>query len=132
VTNVGLLDDLATFLGNTGLSSPALYLAIFTWSAVLLSSFIDNVPFTVLMIPVCVSVAGQLGVSPLPFCFGMLVGTGIGGNLTPVGATANVIACSILERRGFKIRLRSYTAIALPFTFFSVLAVHLLIQFMWL
>ena len=132
VNNIGLLNDFSDWLGSTGLSSPTVYLAIFVWVSVLLSSFIDNVPYTVLMIPVCAGVAQTLGVSPFPFYFGMLVGTGIGGNLTPVGATANVLACGMLEKRGYKIELGKYMAIALPYSLSAVLIAHILIQLVWL
>ena len=132
VNNIGLLRDFSDWLGSTGLDSPAVYLAIFVWVSVLLSSFIDNVPYTILMIPVCAGVAQTLGVSPFPFYFGMLIGTGIGGNLTPVGATANVLACGMLEKRGYRIELGKYMAIALPYSLSAVLIVHILIQLVWL
>jgi len=132
VEKVGLLKDFAGWLGSTGLKSPTIYLLIFVWLSVALSSFIDNVPYTVLMIPVCTSLAQTLGVSPFPFYFGMLVGTGIGGNITPVGATANVLACGMLEKRGYKIELGKYMAISIPFSVVAVLVVHILLQFFWL
>jgi Na+/H+ antiporter NhaD/arsenite permease-like protein len=81
---------------------------------------------------VCTEVANALGVSPFPFYFGMLVGTGIGGNLTPVGATANVLACGILEKRGYKIEFGKYAAIAWPFTIAAVLTAYILIAIFWL
>jgi len=115
VEKVGLLKDFADWMASTGLKSPAAYLAIFIWVSVLLSSFIDNVPYTVLMIPVCSYVATNLGVNPFVFYFGMLVGCGIGGNITPVGATANVLACGMLEKRGCKIELGKYMAMSVPF-----------------
>jgi len=132
VEKVGLLEDFAGWLGSTGLKSPTVYLLIFVWLSVALSSFIDNVPYTVLMIPVCTSLAQTLGVSPFPFYFGMLVGTGIGGNITPVGATANVLACGMLEKRGYGIDLRKFMAISIPFSVVAVLVVHILLQFLWL
>jgi Na+/H+ antiporter NhaD/arsenite permease-like protein len=132
VEEVGLLEDFAVWLGHIGIISPAIYLAIFVWISVLLSSFIDNIPFTILMIPVCASVAEILGVSPFPFYFGMLVGTGIGGNLTPVGAAANVLACGMLEKRGYKVKLGEYIKIALPYSLSTVLFVHILLQLLWL
>ena len=131
VNDTGLLKDFATWLGNTGIKSPAIYLAIFVWVSVALSSFIDNVPYTMIMIPVCTNVAQTLGVNPFPFYFAMLVGTGMGGNLTPVGATANVLACGMLEQRGYEINLGKYMAIAVPFSIAAVLCVHLLLQFVW-
>jgi Na+/H+ antiporter NhaD/arsenite permease-like protein len=132
VDNIGLLKDFTAWLGNTGISSPTIYLAIFVWISVMLSSFIDNVPFTVLMLPVCAGVAQTLGISPYPFYFGMLVGTGIGGNLTPVGATANVLACGMLEKRGYKVQFSKYLGIAMPFSISAVLVIHILLQLVWL
>ena len=132
VADIGLLKDFAAWLVHTEMTSPTVYLAIFVWISVLLSSFIDNVPFTVLMIPVCAGVAQTLGVNPFPFYFGMLVGTGIGGNLTPVGATANVLAGGMLEKRGYKVQLGKYLRIAAPFSMSAVLVVHILLQLLWL
>ena len=132
VADIGLLKDFAAWLVRTEMAGPTVYLAIFVWISVLLSSFIDNVPFTVLMIPVCAGVAQTLGVNPFPFYFGMLVGTGIGGNLTPVGATANVLACGMLEKRGYKVRFGQYFRIAVPFSMSAVLVVHILLQLLWL
>ena len=84
------------------------------------------------MLPICANTAALLGVDPFPFYFGMLVGTGIGGNLTPVGAAPNVMACGILEKMGHKISLGKYLAVAAPLSISAVLAVHLLLQWIWL
>lgn len=132
VEHVGLLRDFVAWLGGTGLTSPTLALLIVTWLSVALSSFIDNVPYTVLMIPVCNLLAESLGMSPWPLYFGMLVGTGIGGNITPVGATANVLACGMLEKRGYRIDLAAYLKISVPFSVAAVLVVHVLLQLFWL
>ncbi|MBI3325672.1 MAG: hypothetical protein HYZ81_03075 [Nitrospinae bacterium] len=132
VEGVGLLKDFADWLGGTGLRSPTVYLLILIWMSVGLSAFIDNVPYTVLMIPVCEYVAQSLGISPWPLYFGMLVGTGIGGNLTPVGATANVLACGMLEQRGYSIKLGQYMKLSVPFSVAAVLAAHILLQWIWL
>lgn len=132
IEHVGLLTDFSTWLGGLGLKSTFIYLTIFTWLSVIISAFVDNVPFTVLMIPVCAGVANALNTSPWPFYFGMLIGTGIGGNLTPVGATANVLACGILEKKGYKIEIGKYWKIALPFSLSAVLAVYILVALVWL
>lgn len=132
VEGVGLLRDFADWLSGTGLRSPTVYLLILTWMSVVLSAFIDNVPYTILMIPVCSYLAESLGISPWPLYFGMLVGTGIGGNITPVGATANVLACGMLEKRGYRIDLGRYLKISIPFSVAAVLAAHVLLQLIWL
>jgi len=132
VDRVGLLKNLADGMKSLGVGNPALSLAIVTWISVAFSSFIDNVPYTVLMIPVCRHMAESLGISPFPLLFGMLIGTGFGGNVTPVGAAANVFAVGILEKHGHRIRLRDYLKISIPTTLASVLAAHLLLHLIWL
>jgi Na+/H+ antiporter NhaD/arsenite permease-like protein len=76
--------------------------------------------------------AQSIGVNPFLLYFGMLVGTGIGGNITPVGATANVLACGMLEKRGYKIRLGEYLKISIPFSCVAVLVVQILLILVWM
>jgi Na+/H+ antiporter NhaD/arsenite permease-like protein len=131
VNQVGLLKDFSNLMINLGLTNPLVVFVIITWLSVALSSFIDNVPYTVLMLPVCSYMAQALGVSPFYFYFGMLVGTGIGGNITPVGATANVLACGMLEKRGYKIDLGKFMKISIPFSCAAVLTAMILIHIFW-
>jgi Na+/H+ antiporter NhaD/arsenite permease-like protein len=128
----GLLTDFVNGVGGLGITSPAIMLAIVIWVSVAASSFMDNVPYTVLMIPVCNQLAAIIGISPFPLLFGMLIGTGIGGNITPVGATANVFAVGMLEKRGYKVKFRDYVKISLPFSIIAVLVCHILLQLLWL
>ncbi len=133
VNHVGLLRDLADGLIRLGVSSPALALFFLVWLSVALSSFIDNVPFTILMIPVCTHMAASIGMgSAFPLLYGMLVGTGLGGNLTPVGATANVFACGALEKEGYKVRLREFLKIGALLSLTAVAVAHVLLQLLWL
>lgn len=128
----GVLKDFTEFLVKAGFTSPSMMLGLFTWISVAASSFMDNVPYTVLMIPVCIHQANLIGMSQWPLLYGMLVGTGIGGNITPVGATANVFACGILERHGHKINLKEYLKIGLPFSVSAVATVHILLKIFWM
>lgn len=133
VNNVGLLTDLANGIVKLGVNSPTLALVFLTWISVALSSFVDNVPFTMLMIPVCTHMATAIGMAnPFPLLFGMLVGTGLGGNLTPVGATANVFACGALEKAGHKVRLGEFMKIGALFSISAVATAHILLQLLWL
>jgi Na+/H+ antiporter NhaD/arsenite permease-like protein len=92
----------------------------------------DNVPYTILMIPVCKSLAASIGIAAWPLLYGMIIGTGIGGNITPVGATANVFACGVLEKHGYKVNLIEYMKISVPFSVAAVLTAHILIQIIWI
>lgn len=129
---VGILNDFANVIGVFGMNNPAITLFVVTWVSVALSAFIDNVPYTVLMIPVCTSLAASMGVSAFPFLFGMVIGTGIGGNITPIGATTNVFACGMLEKRGYKIKIKEYMKISVPASIAAVLVSYLLLQLFWM
>jgi len=129
---VGILGDFAGAIGALSFNNPVITLIVVTWLSVALSAFIDNVPYTVLMIPVCTGLAASMGVSPFPFLFGMIIGTGIGGNITPVGATANVFACGMLEKRGCKVKLKEYMKISVPAGDAAVLVAYLLLQLTWM
>lgn len=130
---VGILDDFAGLLGGLSLGNPFIALITLVWLSVGFSSFMDNVPYTVLMIPVCKSLSSSMGSAYMfPFLYGMIVGTGVGGNLTPVGATANVFACGMLEKHGYRIGLREYLKISVPMTVVSVLVAQLLLHMLWM
>jgi Na+/H+ antiporter NhaD/arsenite permease-like protein len=127
----GLLGRLAELIGASGLRTPAALTAFFVWISVAASAVVDNVPYTILMIPVVRMVAAQVGTSALPLLYGMVVGTGSGGNITPVGATANVFACGILEKQGCTVRTVDFMKLSVPFTLIAVAAIHLLIWLVW-
>lgn len=128
----GLLKDFAALVIRFGIDNPSAMLAFLIWVSVALSSFMDNVPYTILMIPVCQNLAASFGIEAWPFLFGMLIGTGIGGNITPVGATANVFACGILEKHDSKVQLGRYLKLSIPFSVAAVAVAHLLLQVIWM
>jgi Na+/H+ antiporter NhaD/arsenite permease-like protein len=128
----GLLKDFADLVVWAGIDNPTAMLAFLVWISVALSSFMDNVPYTILMIPVCQNLAASFGIEAWAFLYGMLIGTGIGGNITPVGATANVFACGILEKHGVKVPVSRYLKTSIPFSVAAVAAAHLLLQLIWM
>lgn len=99
---------LVAFIGLTGLS-------------VLLSAFMDNVPYIIAMIPVALKVAASLGVPPQPLLFGLFIGTCLGGNITPVGSAANVVTMGLLRRNRLPGRPGDFVKLGLPFTLAAVL-----------
>ena len=99
--------------------------------SVLLSAFIDNVPFLAAMLPVAVSMSNKLGINPALFLFGLLIGTSLGGNITPIGASANIVACGLLKKEGYEVKFSHFVKIGLPFTLAAVSAAYLLVWFIW-
>jgi len=131
LTKVGIIEDLANlfirFVGNNRLLA---YLAV-VWGSVFFSAFVDNVPYVLAMLPVVRSLALGMGMNPYILYFGLLIGASIGGNITPIGASANVVACGILKRNNNNVDFLQFMRIGLPFTFFAVLASSTFIWLVW-
>ena len=131
LTYVGVIDDIARFITSFTKGNKFLAYTIIVWLSVLLSAFVDNIPYIVAMIPVAKLVAASLGVSPELFLFGMLIGTSLGGNITPICASANVVAVGLLRKRDYQVKFSDFVRIGLPFTLAAVSAAYLFFWFVW-
>jgi len=131
LTYTGVIDDVAKFI--TGITKGNKFLAytIIVWLSVFLSAFIDNIPYTVAMIPVAKLVAFSLGASPELFLFGLLIGTSLGGNITPIGASANVVSVGLLRKNHYHVKFGDFFKIGFPFTIAAVSAAYLFLWFIW-
>ena len=74
----GIVDDVANFIIKHTQGNQFIAFTIIIWLSVILSAFIDNIPYTIAMIPVAKLVAQSLGVGPELFLFGLLIGTSLG------------------------------------------------------
>jgi Na+/H+ antiporter NhaD/arsenite permease-like protein len=72
---------------------------ILMWVSAFLSAAVDNIPFTVTMIPIISHLETQ-GVDVMPLWWALALGVGLGGNGTHIGSTANVICVAEAERAG--------------------------------
>ncbi|MDD5692148.1 MAG: SLC13 family permease [Candidatus Omnitrophica bacterium] len=99
--------------------------------SVILSAFIDNVPFLAAMLPVAMIMADKLQVNPSLFLFGLLIGASLGGNITPIGASANIVASGLLKKEGYPVKFAAFMKIGIPFTFAAVSAAYLFVWFIW-
>ncbi len=99
--------------------------------AVFVSAFVDNVPFLAAMLPVAISMSDKLGINPSLLLFGLLVGASLGGNITPIGASANIVACGLLKKQGYHVKFGEFVKIGLPFTLAAVTAAYLFVWFVW-
>jgi len=84
--------------------------------SVAISAFVDNVPFLVAMLPVTETLAKSLDIEPTILYFGLLLGASVGGNITPVGASANIVAAGQLRQQNYPVTFLGYVKIGLPFT----------------
>jgi len=119
---VGVMEDLADIMLRVSGSRPFVIYMMVVWMSVLISGFVDNVPFLVAMLPVMQIITTRLGVSPYLFYVGLLLGASVGGNITPIGASANIVAMGIMRKQGYRTGFWDFMRIGFPFTVFAVLA----------
>jgi len=99
--------------------------------SVLFSAFVDNVPFLAAMLPVALSMSSRLAINPSLLLFGLLIGASVGGNITPIGASANIVACGILKKEGHVVKFNQFIKIGLPFTIVAVITASLFVWLIW-
>ena len=131
VTNIGIIDDFAQWIVKVGGDNLFLLYTMIVWGSVLISAFVDNIPYVATMLPVLSVVTSQMGVEPYLLYFGLLCGATLGGNLTPVGASANITATGLLRKQGYDVRFKDFARIGMPFTLTAVLVGYLFIWFVW-
>ena len=72
-----------------------------------------------------------MGIEPYVLYFGLLCGATLGGNLTPVGASANITAVGMLRQNQYEVSFKDFTRIGVPFTLAAVMAGYLFIWIVW-
>ena len=127
ISNMGVIDALAGLLVKLGAGSPFLMYSIIVWASVLISAFIDNIPYVATMIPVIAGISQQMGMEPTALYFGLLSGATLGGNCTPIGASANITGIGILRKEGHEVANQDFFKIGIPFTLSAIIPAYLLI-----
>jgi Na+/H+ antiporter NhaD/arsenite permease-like protein len=139
----GLMDIVAGWVvglvgGNVALAALGLL-----WFAGLASAVVDNIPAVATLIPLTFAVARLLfpelaGLSDVelatnpevsPLWWSLALGACLGGNGTLVGASANVVAVGIADRRGDHIGFWGFTRVGLPFALGSLIVASV---YVWL
>ena len=141
ISEAGIIDligsTLAKLSGDGSRGSVFLVYTVIVWMSVILSAFIDNIPYTATMLPVVavlserLSAAGGMAIDPNLFYFGLLVGATLGGNLTPIGASANIAGIGILRKEGHEVSAGTFMKYGVPFTLAAVVTGYLLVWFIW-
>jgi len=142
ITEAGIIDmignTLAKLSGSGSRGSIFLVYTVIVWMSVILSAFIDNIPYTATMLPVVaviterLSAAGGISISPNLLYFGLLAGATLGGNLTPIGASANIAGIGILRKEGYEVTSSTFMKFGVPFTLAAVLTGYLWIWGIWM
>lgn len=125
ISNMGVIDAAAALLAKLGGGNVFLLYTVIVWASVLLSAFIDNIPYVATMLPVITGLAATLGVEPTLLYFGLLSGATLGGNCTPIGASANIAGIGILRKEGYEVKTKDFLRIGIPFTMAAVIPAYI-------
>ena len=121
IREMGVIDALAKLISGIGGGNLFLIFTVIIWGSVLISAFIDNIPYVATMLPVVQSMSAAMGFDPTLLYFGLLSGATLGGNITPIGASANITGIGILRKEGYEVKNSDFFKIGIPFTFAAVI-----------
>lgn len=127
----GIIKWFANFILVATHGNLLMTLMLLLWGSALLSSFLDNIPFVATMIPLIQSMGELGGMDVTPLWWALALGACLGGNGTMIGASANVVACGMLEKKNHKVNFFEYMKFAFPLMIVSVVlsAVYLVIRY---
>ncbi len=125
ITHMGVIDAAARLLAKFGGGSVFVLYTVIVWGSVLISAFIDNIPYVATMLPVITGLAATLGVNPTILYFGLLSGATLGGNCTPIGASANITGIGILRKEGYEVKSSDFFKIGIPFTLAAIIPAYI-------
>lgn len=106
LVRVGVIENLASYFLSATQGNMNVMTMFILWFSAIASGFIDNIPYTATMIPLIEAVGDEVSIKPL--WWALALGADFGGNLTLVGASANIVAASLAERSGHKLTFGAF------------------------
>lgn len=131
ITHMGVIDAAAKLLAKLGGGSVFVLYTVIVWGSVLISAFIDNIPYVATMLPVITGLASTLNMNPTVLYFGLLSGATLGGNCTPIGASANITGIGILRKEGHQVKSGDFFKIGIPFTLAAIIPAYIYLWFVF-
>jgi len=110
----GVLEMLAQYIGRVSGGNIVLVIPLILWISAFASAIVDNIPFAATMVPVITNLSKTAGLKLPTLAWTLALGTDIGGNATPIGASANVVGTAIAEKEGHPISWGRFCKYAFP------------------
>lgn len=127
ISHMGVVDYIANLFIQFGGNNIFIMYTILVFASVFFSAFIDNIPYVMTMLPVVHGIASSMSIDPTILYFGLLAGATLGGNITPVGASANIAGLGILKKYGYEVSAKEFMSMSVPYTLSAVLTGYALI-----
>jgi len=123
----GVLEMMARYIGEVSGGNVSIAIPFIVWISAFASAIVDNIPFAATMVPVISRLSVTYGMSLPTLAWSLAMGTDIGGNATPIGASANVVGTAIAEKEGYHIGWGRFLKYALPPTIIVLALSHLML-----
>lgn len=88
---------------------------IFTIS-IIVSAFIDNIHYVATILLVISTLPTTININPYLLYYALIIASTLGGNFTPIGASANIAALGILKKNDYEVKLKEYLIYSIPIT----------------
>jgi Na+/H+ antiporter NhaD/arsenite permease-like protein len=128
----GLLQLLANYIGRISGNSAVVATILIFWVSAFISAIVDNIPFVTIMVPVIIYLSQATGGTLPTFAWSLSLGACIGGNATPIGASANVVGIAMAEKTGYRITWKKYLNYAVPPTLIVLAICNLMLMVRYL
>lgn len=141
IKKAGIIDILAngiySLCGGSTRTAVFVTFTVIVWMSVAISAFIDNIPYVATMLPVVSALSvnfidAGVAMDPKLLYYGLLVGATLGGNITPVGASANIAGIGILRKEGCTVKNGDFMKYSVPFTLAAVITGYILLWVIWM
>ncbi|MBU5332257.1 MAG: SLC13 family permease [Anaerocolumna aminovalerica] len=131
IKEAGVIEDISELFIKASKDNVFVIFTLIVWASVIISAFIDNIPYVATMLPVTQGIAAALNIDPYILYFGLLIGATLGGNITPIGASANITGIGILRKEGYEVSAKQFMKISVPFTLAAVATGYILTWLIW-
>ena len=131
IKEAGVIEDISELFIKASKDNVFVIFTLIVWASVIISAFIDNIPYVATMLPVTQGIAAALNIDPYILYFGLLIGATLGGNITPIGASSNITGIGILRKEGYEVSAKQFMKISVPFTLAAVATGYILTWLIW-
>ncbi len=118
---VGAVHMLAEGMIDLTKGDPSTTMYAVLWGSAFFSAIVDNIPFVATMIPLIQNIGELTNIPLTPLWWALALGADIGGNMTLVGASANVVVSGMAEKEGHKLGFFEYMKVAVPLTIVALI-----------
>lgn len=125
IKEAGVINEISKLFLKIG-NNPILIYTIIVFGSVIISAFIDNIPYVATMLPIITFLSPNINCNPLLLYYGLLIGSTLGGNISPIGASANITAIGILHKSGYELQMKNYYKYSIPLTLAAIITSYII------